>query len=525
VTVSGTLGFLNTQGQPEVTGSTPAVFTWDVPEIVAVTPGSAPYDQYTGVVYTVEDNTILSGSGTAVFGNAAPQAAYLFTANGVSKLVTTAPPQPTPGPVEVLFTIGAERTLAARGFVYLGPGITNTSVNNGWQAGGEPLTLELVDFLPGVPVDVRIGTGVATGTPTGLLAASSLTVTTPYTASAGVVDLELVQNAGQPNEKRVLTPGAWLADAPQVVGATPAAAYQGGGDAVSLAVAGFVPGTVARVEIGSTALGYISVDAPVVGTLDAAMIDFVMPLAPFAGACDVVVTQQGGTPSELRAVAAGAFTVVGASIASLSPTSGPLEGGTTVVVQTSGFQEGAPAQVVLGGKTVVGTVVGSGANQTVTFRTALATASGPSDVSITQGVFNAVLPAGFSFDAPRIVGYCTPKTTSQGTVPLIGFTGSPSVTTDDFRITLSNALPNKTAQYFYGPATSNFPIYGGTLCVGGSVIRGPMSATNAQSAASVPFAVTGLLVGQKRYIQWWFRDPLDPFGRGFSAGLEVEFYN
>jgi hypothetical protein len=146
-------------------------------------------------------------------------------------------------------------------------------------------------------------------------------------------------------------------------------------------------------------------------------------------------------------------------------------------------------------------------------------------VSITQGVFNAVLPAGFSFDAPRIVGYCTPKTTSQGTVPLIGFTGSPSVTTDDFRITLSNALPNKTAQYFYGPATSNFPIYGGTLCVGGSVIRGPMSATNAQSAASVPFAVTGLLVGQKRYIQWWFRDPLDPFGRGFSAGLEVEFYN
>jgi hypothetical protein len=385
--------------------------------------------------------------------------------------------------------------------------------------------LELVDFVPGAPVDVRIGTGTTTGVPSGFLAGSTLSVTTPYTSTAGVVDLELVQFSGQPNEKRVLTPGAWLADAPQVVGATPAAAYQGGGDAVSLAVAGFVPGTVARVELGSTALGYISVDAPVVGTLDAAMIDFVMPLAPFAGACDVVVTQQGGTPSELRAVAAGAFTVVGASIASLSPTSGPLEGGTTVVVQTSGFQEGAPAQVVLGGKTVVGTVVGSGANQTVTFRTTLATASGPSDVNITQGVFNAVLPAAYTFDAPRVIGYCTPKPTSQGTVPVIGFSGSPGVAAGDFRITLSNALPNKTAQYFYGPATSNFPIYGGTLCVGGSITRGPMSATNAQSAASVPFAVTGLLVGQKRYIQWWFRDPLDPFGRGFSAGLEVEFYN
>ena len=182
---------------------------------------------------------------------------------------------------------------------------------------------------------------------------------------------------------------------------------------------------------------------------------------------------------------------------------------------------------VLGGATVAGVVAGSGASQTVTFRTVLANASGPSDLNITQGVFNAVLPAAYSFDAARVIGYCTAKLTGQGTLPVIGFSGSPSVTTGDFAITLSNALPNKTAQYFYGTAQSTIPLFGGTFCVGGSVVRGPLSSTNAGSFASVPFVVQASLVGAKRYFQWWFRDPLDPAGagRGLSDGLEVEFYN
>jgi hypothetical protein len=359
-----------------------------------------------------------------------------------------------------------------------------------------------------------------------LLGASSVSVTTPYSTASGAVDIEVVQVLGPGNEKRVLSPGAWLANPPRVDAATPNAAYQGGGEAVSLTVAGFPPSAPVVVRVTHAASGgVVNVPATVIGQLGAASVAFTMPLVPFSGAVDVDVVLNQSTPSELVARLAGGFTVVGAAIASLAPTSGPLEGGTTVVVQTSGFQDGVPAQVAIGGTTLAGVVSGSGASQTVTFRTTLATASGPSDVSITQGVFHAVLPAAYSFDAPRVIGYCTAKLTGQGTLPVIGFSGSPSVTTGDFAITLSNALPNKTAQYFYGPATSNFPIYGGTLCVGGSVIRGPMSATNAQSAASVPFAVTGLLVGQKRYIQWWFRDPLDPFGRGFSAGLEVEFYN
>ncbi len=525
LTVAGSLRYGSAPG--EVTGTTPAVFTWDVPEIVGAVPATGPYDGPTSVVYTLADNTVTTGIGTATFGNSAPQIAHLFSTNGVSKVVTTAPAQANPGPVSVLLRFGVESALEERGFVYLGPGLADLSVAQGWQAGGEPLTLSLVDFAPGVPVEVRLGTGVTTGTPSGFLATSTMTVTTPYTATNGVVDVELVQFAGQPNEKRVASPGAWLARAPQVVGATPASAYQGGGETVSLALAGFRPGQAVRVELGSAASGWVTLDATPSGTLDQSSVSFVMPLAPFAGQVDVVAVQDAGGASELRAVAAGAFTVVGASIASLSPVSGPLEGGTTVVVQTSGFQEGVAAQVTLGGATVAGVVAGSGASQTVTFRTVLANASGPSDVNITQGVFNAVLPGGYSFDPARIVRYCTAKLTGQGTLPVIGWTGAPSTTTGDFAITLTNALPNKTAQYFCGTSASNFPLFGGFLCAGGGVVRGPLTSTNASSAASAPFPVIAALVGTKRYFQWWFRDPLDPAGsgRGLSAGLEVEFYN
>lgn len=520
VAASGSLGFLNGQGQPEVTGAMPNVFTWDVPEIVAANPANAPFDQSTGVVFTVEDLIATSGVGTATFGNSAPQPATLFSANGVTKIVTIAPAQAQAGPVSVLLRFGNETALENRGFVYLGPSIASISSTQGWQVGGESRTFGLYDFIPGVPVDVHFGGAQVTGTPNGLLASSTLTVSTPFVAAPGVLDLELVQNAGLPNEKRVLSPGAWLAIAPTINTVTPASAYQGGGESVTLNVAGLTPGVSTRVQLGS-----VSTTGTLVGSLASGSVSITTPLSPIAGAVDVVATQNVGAPNEIATTLVGGFTYVGPAIANLAPTSGPLEGGTNVVVHTSGFEAGVVAQVSAGGFVVAGTVVGSGAGQTVSFQTVLASNSGPSSVTISQGVFTATLANAFTFDAPRIVPYCTAKMTSHGTLPVIGFSGSPSASVNNFAITLSNALPNKTAQFFHGSTSSNFPLFGGTLCVGGSVVRAPMTRTNASSFASAPFNVAGTLVGTTRYFQWWFRDGGDAFGRGLSAGLQVEFYN
>jgi hypothetical protein len=421
--------------------------------------------------------------------------------------------------VGVRLEFGAEIALETRGFVYLGPGVTSLSATEGWQAGGDSLTLDLVDFVPGTPVLVRIGGGEASGTPSGFLAASSVSIVTPQSLSSGAVDVEVIQFLGQANEKRALSPGAWLAEAPRIVGITPASVYQGGGESLTLSLEGLAPNQTTQVELGTQV--YTGLNA---GTVDLSSFSLVTQLANAGGTVDVRVRQNLGQPTELGALLANGLTIVGPSITALLPTAGPLEGGTNVTVQTSGFQDGVAAQVSLGGFSVPGTVVGSGTSQTVSFQTVLANASGPANLTITQGVFQASLANAFTFDPARVVPYCVSTPSSQGGLPVIGFTGSPSLSVNNFSLTLQNALPNKTAQYIYGQQPTNFPYpTGGTICVGVGVIRGPGTMTSASGTASVPFVIPSALVGQKRYFQYWYRDPAAG-GLGFSNALEVEFY-
>ena len=520
VVASGTISFTDALGNTVVTDVTPDVFTWNVPQIQSAVPGNAPFDQASGVTFTLVDHVATSGIGSARFGAAAPQAAYLFTVGGQTLVTTVAPAQPAPGPVDVLLQFGNELTLAQRGFVYLGPGITSLSATSGWQAGGEALDIDLYGFAPGVAVDVLFGGGAQVGAvsavPSGVAAASRISIVTPFQWSAGALDLTVVQNAGLPSEKRVVSPGAWLAEAPRVASVSPTSGFQAGGDTLTVTLEGFPAGQATQLELGAQAFA-----ATNVGTLDLSTASLVTTVAPLAGAVDVRARQRVGQPEELAAVLAAGYTFIGPSLASVLPTSGPREGGTLVVAQTSGFQEGLPAQVDIGGTALVGTVAGSGNAQTVTFRTTLA-APGASDITISQGVFTATLAGAFTFNAPIVTNYCQSKLTSAGTLPVIGFTGSPCLSTNDFALTLSSALPDKSCLYFFGlNPLANTPFLGGKLCVGGSTKRGPSTLTNASSTATSPFPLTPALLGQNRYFQWWFRDPSDPFAVGLSGGLRV----
>ncbi len=520
VVASGTISFTDALGNTVVTDVTPDVFTWDVPRIAASIPSNAPFDQTTSVLFTLEGHVATSGVGSARFGGSPPQAAYLFQFGGQTVVNTVAPAQPAPGPVDVLLQFGNELTLAQRGFVFLGPGVTNLSVTSGWQAGGEALDVELYGFAPNVPVDVIFGSGAGAvsvaAVPSGVAAQSFLSLTTPYVPLAGALDFTVVQNAGLPSEKRVVSPGAWLAEAPRIASVSPTDGFQGGGDLVTLTLEGFPAGVATRVELGSQVYSVTNS-----GTLDHSTASLTTTLAPIAGPVDVTVRQGLGGPTPLDATLAAGFNVLAPTFTGVSPSSGPREGGTQVVAQTSGFDATIPAQVQLGGTTLVGTVTGSGPSQTVSFRTTLAT-PGLTDVTISQGVLTSTLSGAFTFNAPIVSNYCQSKLTSASTLPIIGFTGSPSASTGDFAITLSNALPNKNCLYFYGATPSNVSFYGGKLCVStGGIQRGPTTSTNSASAVSVPMLVSPAMVGTNRYIQWWFRDPADPFTVGLSGGLRV----
>ncbi len=122
--------------------------------------------------------------------------------------------------------------------------------------------------------------------------------------------------------------------------------------------------------------------------------------------------------------------------------------------------------------------------------------------------------------------YCTAKLTSGGSLPAIGSTGSPSIVTQNFVVTLSGAMPSSTSNVFWGGAPAATPFAGGFLCVAPPVTRGPASSTSPAGADSFPVTITPLMVGQTLYYQWWFRDVNSvPDPLGLSNALEVTFCN
>jgi hypothetical protein len=134
--------------------------------------------------------------------------------------------------------------------------------------------------------------------------------------------------------------------------------------------------------------------------------------------------------------------------------------------------------------------------------------------------------------------YCKGKVNSLGCTPTIGSTGTPSVAAgpDNFMITCSNAINNKTGLVFWGQRPANSPLLGGTLCVGP-----PLTRAAAQNSGGNPppandcsgtynfhlseayMAANSLDAGDLFYCEWWMRDPPHPdgFGVGFSNALQV----
>jgi hypothetical protein len=120
--------------------------------------------------------------------------------------------------------------------------------------------------------------------------------------------------------------------------------------------------------------------------------------------------------------------------------------------------------------------------------------------------------------------YCTAKTNSQGCVPEVGFSGIPSTSgPDNFFVTASNVLNNKTGLLLWSHGQASTPFFGGTLCVAQPITRtsaqnsgGNPSGTDCSGTYSFHFAqsyMVGQLLGggSTVYAQYWSRDP------GFAA--------
>jgi subtilisin family serine protease len=119
--------------------------------------------------------------------------------------------------------------------------------------------------------------------------------------------------------------------------------------------------------------------------------------------------------------------------------------------------------------------------------------------------------------------YCAAKTTSIGTLPSIGWNGSASQAANNLVITLDDAAPFNNGIVFWGAQQASIPFQGGTLCIGGTLTRGPLTLLSGSGTASYTVSITGAMVGTTEQFQWWFRDPPASFSSGLSNALEVTY--
>jgi subtilisin-like proprotein convertase family protein len=139
--------------------------------------------------------------------------------------------------------------------------------------------------------------------------------------------------------------------------------------------------------------------------------------------------------------------------------------------------------------------------------------------------------------------YCTAKATSNGCVPSIGSTGTPSATAGSgFSVNATQMINNKSCLLFYGSnGQAAIPFQGGTLCVASPIRRTvgtntggnppPNDCSGAPSFDMNLFAVGGAggspaafltVPGTVVNCQWWGRDPgfIAPNNTQLSNGLQ-----
>lgn len=137
-------------------------------------------------------------------------------------------------------------------------------------------------------------------------------------------------------------------------------------------------------------------------------------------------------------------------------------------------------------------------------------------------------------------GYCTPKVNSLGCTPTIGFLGLPTISgPDNFSVTASSVVNNKSGLMLWGGVEASAPFFGGTLCIAPPVIRTPMQ--NSGGTPPPPSDCTGsysyhftqaymashlLGPGSTVYAQYWSRDPgfAFPNNVGLTNGLRFTIY-
>jgi hypothetical protein len=391
--------------------SPPAVFHYvgDIPAVTSVAP---PSGSTTG-----GNSVVITGSGfvevqSVSFG---PNAATYIVNSDTQ--ITALSPAHAVGTVDVTVTTLAGTSLTtgtANDFAYVTPTpvVTSLSPNGGPLAGGTTVVITGNGFTGATSVSFG-GTPLA---PTAVTD-TSITVVSPARAVAGTVDVLVTTPGGTSANTAAdnFTYGAL----PVVTSVSPTTGGIAGGTIITVTGSGFTGAT--SVSVGGTAVTPTNVT-------DTSLT--VVAPAHVAGVVDIIVTTPTGvsanTAADNFAYSAAPF------VTAITPTGGPVTGGTTVTITGSGLT-GATA-VSFGGTSVVPVVT----NDTTITAVAPAHAAGTVDVIDTTplGVSANTTADNYTYGNLAVITGVNPATgpIAGGTTITLtgtGFTGATLVTFGD----------------------------------------------------------------------------------------------
>ena len=442
------------------------------PTVTIVSPNAGPLGGITGVTIT---GTNFTGATAVDFGTG--QAGTNVTVVSPSEITVNAPAE-SAATVDVTVTTpgGTSAISSADHFTYTAvPTVTAVSPNAGPLGGTTGVTITGTSFTGATAVD--FGTGQA-GTNVTVVSSSEITVNAPAD-SAATVDVT------------VTTPGGTSATSsadhftytavPTVTAVSPSSGPGAGGTSVTVTGSNLANATA--VKFGTTA-GTVTADG-------AGSITVTSPAG--TGTQDITVTTAGGTSATSGA---DQFTYIPApTVTAVSPSAGPVAGGTSVTVTGSNL---ANATAVKFG-TTAGTVTADSADSiTVTSPPG----SGTVDVTVTTGGGTSAISSADQFSYPPNVSGATqqaggfsasPTGTATAALP-----GSPSPTT-----AIGSGVGALTvAQYSSNPT-------GGAVSGGTGVFYDVKLATGSDFS-SVTITVCALGTGGQS-ISWWTGSAWVPF--------------
>ncbi|MGH7019824.1 MAG: IPT/TIG domain-containing protein [Brevundimonas sp.] len=392
------------------------------PTVTSISPTSGPTGGGRTVIITGTGFSAAPATGAVKFG--ATNATYTINSN---TQITATSPANSAGVYDITVTTsgGTSATSAADQFTYVAaPTVTSISPTSGPSMGGTSVTITGTNFS-GVTA-VTFGATAASGFTVN--SATQITATAPA-GSAGTVDVRVTAGGGT-SATSVADQFTYLA-APTVTSISPSSGPSTGGTSVT--ISGTNLSGVTAVTFGATAASDFTVNS-------ATQITATAPAG--SGTVDVRVTTAGGTSATS---AADQFTYLPApTVTSISPTSGPSTGGTSVIITGTNFS-GVTA-VTFGG-TAASSLTYNGPTQI----TATAPAgTGTVDVRVTTGGGTSATSAAdqFTYDGAPTVTSISPTSGPS--------TGGTSVT-----ITGTN-LSGATAVTFGATAASGFTVNSAT---------------------------------------------------------------